>query len=306
MKETVLITGAGGSIARKLAERLQSDFEVRFLTRKKKNPNDFEWNVKKQTIDEEALDNVSHIIHLAGANIAEMRWTDERKQEIIKSRTDSAQLLLDTLKKKNIRLKSFISASGINYYGTETTEKIFTENDPAGNDFLSEVVVLWEKSADQFKENNFAERIVKVRTAVVLTENEGALPKMSMPIKMGIGSPIGTGKQYMPWIHIDDVCRIYEFALKNESLEGAFNAVAPEHATNQFFTKKIAEVLKKPLFMPNVPAFVLKLLFGELSVALLEGSRASSEKIQKAGFEFKFPNLENALKDLFKKQEFLQ
>lgn len=301
MKETVLITGAGGSIARKLAETLQNDFEVRFLTRKKKNPNDFEWDLKNKTIEEKALENVSHIIHLAGANIAEKKWTPERKQEIIQSRTDSAQLLSDTLQKKNIKLKSFISASGINYYGTETTEHIFNENDSAGNDFLSKVVILWEKSADQFKENNVAERVVKLRTAVVLTENEGALPKMSTPIKMGIGSPIGTGKQYMPWIHIDDICRIYEFALKNESLEGAFNAVAPEHATNQYLTKQIAEVLKKPLFMPNVPAFVLKLLFGELSVALLEGSRASSEKIQKAGFEFKFPKLENALRDLFKK-----
>lgn len=301
MKETVLITGAGGSIARKLAEKLKNDFEVRFLTRKKKNTNDFEWDLNNKTIDEKALENVSHIIHLAGANIAEKRWTPERKQEIIKSRTDSAQLLSDTLQKKNIKLKSFISASGINYYGTETTDKIFTESDAAVNDFLSKVVVLWEKSADQFKEKNIAERVVKLRTAVVLTENEGALPKMSTPIKLGIGSPIGTGKQYMPWIHIDDICRMYEYALKNESVEGAYNAVAPEHATNQSFTKKIAEVLKKPLIMPNVPVFVLKLLFGELSVAVLEGSRASSEKIEKAGFEFKFPNLEKALKDLFKK-----
>ena len=301
MKETVLITGAGGSIAKKLAERLKSDFEIRFLTRKKKNSNDFEWDLKNRTIDERALENVSHIIHLAGANIAEKKWTPERKQEIISSRTDSAQLLSDNLQKNNIKLKSFISASGINYYGTETTENIYSENDSAGNGFLSKVVVLWEKSADQFKDKNIAERVVKLRTAVVLTENEGALPKMSVPIKLGIGSPIGTGKQYTPWIHIDDICRMYEFALKNESLDGAYNAVAPQHATNQYFTAKIAEVLKKPLFMPNVPAFVLKLLFGELSVAVLEGSRASSEKIKKAGFEFKFPDLENALRDLFKK-----
>ncbi|WP_312076051.1 TIGR01777 family oxidoreductase [Chryseobacterium sp.] len=298
MKETVLITGAGGSIARKLAERLQSEFEVRFLTRKKKNPNDFEWNLTNKIIDEKAFENVSHIIHLAGANIAEKRWTDERKKEIISSRTDSAQLLLDILKKKNIKLKSFISASGINYYGTETTEKIFTENDAAGNDFLSEVVVLWEKAADQFSEQNLAERVVKVRTAVVLSNEEGALPKMSAPVKFGIGSPIGTGKQYMPWIHIDDICGIYEFALKNNSVSGAYNAVAPEHTTNKNLTEKIAKILKKPLFMPNVPAFALKLLFGELSVALLEGSRASSEKIEKEGFTFKFPKLEMALQKL--------
>ncbi|KQT17446.1 hypothetical protein ASG31_08530 [Chryseobacterium sp. Leaf404] len=301
MKETVLITGAGGSIARKLAERLQNDFEVRFLTRKKKNPNDFQWDLENKTIDEKALENVRHIIHLAGANIAEKKWTPERKQEIIKSRTDSAELLLNTLKQKNIILKSFISASGINYYGTVTTEKIFTENDPSGSDFLSKVVVLWEKSADAFKDSNVAERVVKLRTAVVLTENEGALPKLAAPIKFGVGSPVGSGNQYMPWIHIDDICGMYEFALKNNNVSGAYNAVAPEHATNKILSKKIAEILKKPFFMPNVPGFVLKMMFGELSVALLEGSRASSEKIQKAGFAFHFPQLKGALEDLLKK-----
>ncbi|MDO3426541.1 TIGR01777 family oxidoreductase [Chryseobacterium sp. APV1] len=298
MKETVLITGANGLVAKELSKKLEKDYTVRFLTRKKQNSNDFEWDIKKATIDEKAFENVSHIIHLAGANISEKRWTDERKKELISSRVDSAGLLLKTLQKNNIRLKSFISASGINYYGTKTTEKIFTENDSPGNDFLSEVVVLWEKAADDFKEQNVAERVVKVRTAVVLSEKDGALKKMLPPVKMGIGSPIGTGKQYMPWIHINDICSIYEFALKNTELDGAFNANSPQHTTNENLTKKMAEVLHKPLFMPNVPAFVLKLMFGELSEALLEGSRASSEKIQKAGFQFEFPDLKDALKNL--------
>lgn len=298
MKEIVLITGANGLVAKELSKKLERDYTVRFLTRKKQNSNDFEWDIKKATIDEKAFENVSHIIHLAGANISEKRWTDERKKELISSRVDSAGLLLKTLQKNNIRLKSFISASGINYYGTKTTEKIFTENDSPGNDFLSEVVVLWEKAADDFKEQNVAERVVKVRTAVVLSEKDGALKKMLPPVKMGIGSPIGTGKQYMPWIHINDICSIYEFALKNTELDGAFNANSPQHTTNENLTKKMAEVLHKPLFMPNVPAFVLKLMFGELSEALLEGSRASSEKIQKAGFQFEFSDLKDALKNL--------
>lgn len=301
MKEIVLITGGSGTIAKKLSERLKSDFEVRFLTRKKKNPNDFEWDLNAKTIDEAALENVSHIIHLAGANIAEKKWTDERKKEIISSRVDSAKLLLDTLKKKNLKLKSFISASGINYYGTKTSEKIFTENDTPGRDFLAEVVVVWEKAADEFTIENIAERVVKIRTAVVLSKEEGALPKMSVPIKMGIGSPIGSGKQYMPWIHINDICRIYEWAIKDNSVSGPYNAVAPEHYDNKNFTKKIAKILKKPLFMPNVPSLVLKLLFGELSVALLEGSRASSEKIEKEGFQFEFPTLDGALRNLLTK-----
>lgn len=300
MKDIILITGAGGLIAHELSKKLEKDFTVRFLTRKKKHSNEFEWNIKNKTIDDAAFEGVSHIIHLAGANISEKRWTDERKKELISSRVDSADLIVKTLQEKKIRLKSFISASGINYYGTKTTDTIFTENNQPGNDFLSEVVVLWERAADQFKEQNLAERVVKIRTAVVLSEKDGALKKMLPPIRMGIGAPLGTGKQYMPWIHIEDICAIYEFALKNDAMDGAFNAVSPQHTTNENLTKKIAEVLKKPLFMPNIPGFVLKLIFGELADALLEGSRASAEKIQNAGFQFKFPDLKKALEHLLK------
>lgn len=301
MKEIVLITGASGAIARVLSKKLENQYSIRFLTRKKEAENEFEWDLENQIIDENAFENVSHIIHLAGANISEKRWTEDRKKELISSRVDSAKLILNTLKKKNIKLKSFISASGINFYGTKTTDKIFTENDAPGNDFLSEVVVVWEKAADEFKEQNVAERVVKIRTAVVLSKNEGALAKMMTPIKFGIGSPLGSGKQYMPWIHIDDICSIYEFALKNPEVEGSYNASAPQHTTNENLTKLIAKVLNKPLFIPNVPSFILKLIFGELADALLEGSRASSEKIEKAGFEFQFPDLKMALEDLLKK-----
>ncbi|OBW41211.1 Epimerase family protein [Chryseobacterium sp. MOF25P] len=301
MKEIVLITGASGAIAKALSKKIEKDFAVRFLTRKKKAENEFEWNLENNTIDERAFENISHIIHLAGANISEKRWTEDRKKELISSRVDSAKLILNTLKKKNLKLRSFISASGINFYGTKTTDKIFIENDAPGNDFLSEVVMVWEKAADEFKRQNVAERVVKIRTAVVLSKNEGALAKMMTPIQFGVGSPLGSGKQYMPWIHIDDICSIYEFALKNPEIEGSYNASAPQHTTNENLTKLIAKVLNKPLLMPNVPSFILKLIFGELADALLEGSRASSEKIMKAGFEFQFPDLKMALEDLLKK-----
>lgn len=300
MKEVVLITGANGLIAKELAKKIGNEFEVRFLTRKKRQTNEYEWDLQKKIMDESALENVSHIIHLAGANISEKRWTAERKKELIASRVDSAALLRSTLRKKEIKLKSFISASGINFYGTLTTEKIFSENDPPGHDFLSEVVVLWERAADHFKEHNLAERVVKIRTAVVLSEKEGALKKMLPPIEYGIGSALGSGKQYMPWIHSEDICSIYEFALKHPTLHGAYNAVSPQHATNADLTRKIAQVLHKPLFMPNVPGFILKLMFGELANAILEGSRASSQKIQSAGFQFKFPDLKEALQDLLR------
>ena len=303
MKEIVLITGASGMIARELSKKIENEYTVRFLTRKKKHDNEFEWDIKNGTMDESALENVSYIIHLAGANISEKRWTKERKRELISSRVDSAGLLLKTVKKKKIKLKSFISASGINYYGTVTTEKIYTEKDPPGNDFLSEVVVLWERSADDFKEQNLAERVVKIRTAVVLSKEDGALKKMVPTIKYGIGSALGSGKQYMPWIYIDDICSVYLEALRNSDMNGAYNAVSPQHTTNENLTKKIAEVLKKPLFMPHVPAFVLKLIFGELADALLEGSRASSQKIEDTEFQFKFPDLKNALEDLLMKEK---
>lgn len=302
MKEVVLITGASGMIAKELAKKIGKEYEIRFLTRKKEHDHEYEWDIRKGNIDEAALKNVSHIIHLAGANISEKRWTPERKRELISSRVDSAELLRTALRKNKLKLKSFISASGINFYGTETSEKIYTESDPPGNDFLSEVVVLWERAADDFKEQDLAERVVKIRTAVVLSEKDGALKKMVPPIQYYIGSPLGNGGQYMPWVHIQDICSIYEFALKNSAIDGAYNAVSPQHITNKDLTKNIAKVLGKPLFMPNVPGFVLKLIFGELATAILEGSRASSQKIQDAGFHFKFPDLNEALEDLLKKQ----
>ncbi|WP_412850725.1 TIGR01777 family oxidoreductase [Chryseobacterium sp. PMSZPI] len=303
MKEVVLITGASGMIAQELAKKIGNEYDIRFLTRKKEHINEFEWDIKRKTVDEAAFENLSHIIHLAGANISEKRWTAERKKELISSRVDSAALLRHILTKKEIRLKSFISASGINFYGTNTTDKIYAESDPPGHDFLSEVVVLWENAADHFKEHNIAERVVKIRTAVVLSETEGALKKMIPPIQYYIGSPLGSGKQYMPWIHIEDICSMYEFALKNSNIHGAYNAVSPQHITNEQLTKEIAKVLKRPLLMPNVPAFILKLMFGELSTAILEGSRASSQKIRETGFHFKFPDLKEALVDLLQKSK---
>jgi len=301
MKEVVVITGASGSVAKVLAKKLENEYSVRFLTRSKKNENEFEWNIEKQTIDEKVFENVSHVIHLAGANVSEKRWSDERKKEIISSRVDSAKLILNTLQEKNIKLKSFISASAIGIYGAITSEKIFKEDDEKGNDFLSEVVILWEKSADEFLEKGVADRVVKVRISVVLSEKEGALKKMATPVKFGVGSPIGTGKQYIPWIHIDDLSSVFEFAIKNENVSGTYNASAPQHTDNENLTKEIAEILNKPMFMPNIPGFVMKLMFGEMSVILLTGSRTSSEKLQNAGFEFKFPDLKNALEDLLKK-----
>lgn len=302
MKDIVLITGANGSIAKNLTRLLENTYEIRFLTRMKKNTNDFEWNIDKKTIDPDALRGVQYIIHLAGASVADGKWTEARKREIVSSRVDSAKLMLEVLQQNNWRIKSFISASAVGIYGDRTSEKIFTEDGPFGTDFLAEVVKQWEAAADLFEKKNVAERVVKIRIPVVLSAAEGALKKMSAPVDLGIGSAIGSGKQYMPWVHISDLSKIFTFALKN-NLEGVYNAAAPEHLDNKKFMQTLATVKNKPFFMPNVPEFVLKIVFGEMSSILLNGSRVSSEKLQNAGFRFEFEQLKSALKDLYVKEK---
>lgn len=302
MKETILITGGHGLIAQKLEKRLDKNYIVRVLTRNKKQENEFEWNVEKGIIDERSLIGVDHIIHLAGAGVADRRWTKKRKQEIISSRVNSAKLILDSLQKNNLKINSFISASAVGFYGTETTEKIYTEKDNKGSDFLSNVVFLWEHAADEFLKKNVAKRVVKLRTGVVLSDKGGALTKMKMPINYYIGAILGSGKQYMPWIHIDDISSMYEFAIKNSKISGVYNAVAPTSSTNKELTKEIAKVLKKPLLLPNIPNLVVKLIFGESADILLNGSRVSSNKIIREGFHFEHPNLRPALRNLLEKK----
>jgi uncharacterized protein (TIGR01777 family) len=295
----ILITGQSGLIGKHLTELLQEKgYEVCGLSRSPKGENQFFWDVEKMQLDSNALKNVSVIVHLAGAGIAEKRWSAARKKEIIDSRVKSAELLYQSVKNEAIPLETFISASGINYYGTITTENIYTETDQAGADFAAQCCVVWEEAADRFAEMT---RVAKLRTGVVLAKNDGALKKMLPPLKMGVGSPLGSGKQYMPWIHIDDVCQMYLWAIENTSAGGAYNAVAPEHITNRDFMKKIAGQLKKPFFFPAVPAFVIKLIFGEMGSLVLEGSRASAEKLMKEGFSFQFPQLNEALKNVLSK-----
>src|SRR5690554_939404 len=301
MKEVVLITGGSGLVAKELSKKLHSLYSVRFLTRHKKSENEFECDVKKGTIDENALLGVNHIIHLAGANISEKRWSSKQKKEIIFSRIESAKLLLNSLKKNNLKIDSFISASAVGYYGTTTDEKIYDETDAKGDDFLSYVVHQWEQVADLFVQDNVAKRVVKLRTGVVLSESGGALPKMISPIKLYVGAILGNGKQYLPWVHIQDICSMYEFAVKNQHLNGVFNACSPTEVTYKEFTKILARVLRKPILTVYIPSFIIKLIFGESSVILLYGSRVSPNKITKTGFVFKFTDLELALRDLLEK-----
>jgi uncharacterized protein (TIGR01777 family) len=295
---SILITGGTGLIGKHLCNVLRSKgYKILILSRNKtNNPNTYYWNISENYIDPKAIQKADYVIHLAGAGIADKRWTKKIKKELIDSRVKSANLLFSKIKTLNPNLKAFISASGIGYYGTITSEKIFKETDASGNDFLATVCKVWEEASNQFNSLNI--RTVILRTGVVFSKKGGAFEKMSQPIKLGFGSPIGTGNQYIPWIHIDDLCNMYVEAIENNELNGIYNAVASDYVTNEFLTKSIATILDKKAWLPNVPSFMLKLIFGEMAVILLEGSRVSAEKIKSTGFKFKYPFLLEALKDL--------
>ncbi|MCK9343936.1 MAG: TIGR01777 family oxidoreductase [Massilibacteroides sp.] len=295
MKQVVLITGAHGVIAKYLAKQLEGVYTVRYLTRKVTKDNEYLWDLKANYIDPEALIGVHSVIHLAGSSIANKPWSKKRKQLILSSRVDSALLLLEELKKRHLTIDSFISASAIGYYGATTSETIFKEESPQGSDFLSAVCSKWERTAQLFKTEKVAARVAIVRCGIVFSKQDGALKQIVRPIRYGLGSGIGKGTQYVPWIHIHDLCGIFKFLLENKSRSGLYNAVSPEHLTNIDLTKKIAKLLHRQLILPNIPSFIIKGLVGERAIILLEGSRVSSDKILNAGFKFTYANLEKAL-----------
>ena len=298
---SVLISGGSGLVGQHLCKSLQEKgYDVAILSRSLK-PNthtpSYFWDIDRNEIDSQAINSCDFIIHLAGVNIGAKRWTRRRKKEIIDSRVKSIDLIFNNIDKRNNKLKAFFSASAIGYYGALTSEHIFIETDPSAKDFIGQTCEKWEQAADRFK--SIGIRTLKIRTGVVLSKKGGALAKLKIPIHLGFGSAIGHGRQYMPWIHMDDLCAIYIHAMENEEMNGAFNAVAPEHITNKALTRMMARALHKPFWFPNIPAFIMKVLFGKLSVMLLRGSRVSSDKIKAAGYTFQFPELENALKDVF-------
>ena len=303
MKKTILITGASGMLSKHLTKQLEREYSIRYLTRKVTKNNEYLWDLNKNYIDPNALKDVHTIIHLAGSAIADRRWTKKRKQIILSSRVDSAHLILDELKNNGITIDSFISASAIGYYGTKTTNIIYNEESEKGNDFLSNVCYKWEDAANKLKSSNVANKIAIVRIGIILSNSGGALKKIIRPIKYGFGSGLGTGNQYMPWIHIQDLCSLFNFLIKNKHISGTFNAVSPEHITNIELTRKIGKVLSRPIFLPNIPKFIIQALYGEMSLILLEGSRVSSDKIVEQGFSFNYGNLNNALINLLQAEK---
>jgi uncharacterized protein len=297
---SVLITGGSGMIGKHLTSLLLAKgYSVTYLSRKVVtggNVKSFKWDPDKKFIDHEAFKGIDFIIHLAGANIGEKRWTENRKREILESRINSASLLFDRIQSVGINLKGFISASATGIYGSETSQKIFEENDLPSKDFLGSVCRSWEESAGLFCKAGI--RTVKLRTGIVLEKNDSALTKLMIPARFGFLVQTGSGHQYMPWIHISDLCRIYLKAMEDTEMCGVYNAVAPQHATHREFMKCLAGVLKVPLFPVPVPEMALKLVLGEMSDIILKGSRVSSEKLLGTGFTFLYRSLEEALSDV--------
>lgn len=302
MTKKVLITGGTGLVGTALTELLvEKDYAVTILTRDKnrtsKHPNIAYsyWDINKGVIDKDELLSANYMVHLAGAGIADKPWSEKRKKEILDSRVEPIQLIHKGLKNNPHELKAFISASGVGYYGAIITNTIFEETAPAANDFLGKTCLLWEQAVDEL--NDLSIRTVKLRTGIVLAKNGGALPKMMQPFKFGLGAALGSGKQIMPWIHIDDLAQLYVAAIENDSFNGAYNAIAG-NVSNNHFSKTLSKCMKKSFWLPNVPGFMLKLFLGEMAVILLEGSAASNQKLLQTGFKLKFTDLEEALMKL--------
>ncbi|MDY0987654.1 Epimerase family protein [Flavobacterium sp. ACN2] len=298
MAQNVLLTGGTGFVGKYLTDVLiEAGFSVSILSRSDRENNGrvtyYKWDLKKNYIDKNAVLNANYIIHLAGEGIVEKRWTKRRKKAIIESRVRPVEMIYSILEMNNKKLEAFISASGIGIYGAITSHKICTENTPPADDFLGITCQKWENAADKIGSLNI--RTVKIRTGIVFGKNEGFLKKMVPTFKSGFGAVLGSGKQYLPWIHIEDLCQIYLKSIEDTKLEGAYNACVTDNTTNSRFSKTMAKLYDYSIWIPKVPAFVLKILLGQMSEAILTGQRVSSEKIQKTGFEFQFTDLEKTL-----------
>nr|WP_294932456.1 TIGR01777 family oxidoreductase [uncultured Flavobacterium sp.] len=298
MAKNVLLTGGTGFIGKYLTEVLiANDFSVSILSRSDRNNTDFisyyKWDLESNYIDEEAILKSDFIIHLAGEGIVEKRWTAKRKKDILESRTKPIDLIYSVLQKHSKSLDAFVSASAVGIYGAKTSDEICTESTPPANDFLGTTCQKWEQAVDKIEALGI--RTVKIRTGIVLGRDEGFLKKLKPSFKTGFGATLGTGKQYLPWIHIEDLCGIYLKAIQDKQVKDAYNATVLDDTTNKIISKTLANFYGYSIWLPKVPSFVLKLFMGEMSVAVLTGQRVSSEKIKSTGYTFHFEDLDTAI-----------
>lgn len=294
--QNILITGGSGLVGQRITALLEKKgYKVAWLSRAAQSDRkSFIWDIERQNIDPKAIEWADAIIHLAGAGVAEKRWTPERKKLILNSRTHSTQLLFDALEKAENRPNTFISASAVGFYGFNTGTGLVDETSQAGSDFLAEVVKAWENEVKKMESLDI--RTVLLRIGIVLDSEGGALGEM---LKPPVAAPLGSGDQWMSWIHIEDLARMFVYALEKTTLQGVYNAVGPNPATNQQLTQEAANAKGKTYIGIGVPGFALKLVLGEMAAMVLGGNRVSCQKIQKTGFQFEFYELSAALKDIF-------
>jgi uncharacterized protein len=304
---TVLITGGTGLIGKTLGHALlEKGYSVIVLTR---NPDrqiatfpglsNAKWDIVNKTIDQDAIAKADHIIHLAGAGVADKRWTKKRKQEIVSSRVESCKLIVDSLKTIPNKVKTVISSSAIGWYGPDSgisDPDPFTENNPADDSFLGNTCKKWEESIDPVIQ--LGKRLVKLRTGIVLSKEGGALKEFIKPLKFGIAAILGNGKQIISWIHINDLVSMFIAAIENENMNGVYNAVAPNPVSNKELTLQLVKSRNKFFIPVHVPSFILKIVLGEMSIEVLKSATVSCEKIQGTGFNFDFPDIHTALENM--------
>lgn len=295
--KNVLICGGSGLIGRLLSELLRErGHNITILSRKHSSTNQSHWNPDRGYINPDALTRANVVINLAGAGIADQLWTAKRKAEILTSRVQSTRLIYTSLAASRKYPEVYIGASAIGYYGNRG-EEIITEESPAGKGFLAHVATQWERETSAIE--TLGIRTVMLRMGMVLSRDGGALPKMALPIKLGLALPLGSGSQYVSWIHIYDICGMIIHAMEDKKWSGAYNAVSPMPVTNRELIKHLAGVLRRPFFKSSVPEFFIRLFLGDMSQVILEGARVSGEKAQKGGYQFLHSSIQSALADLF-------
>jgi uncharacterized protein (TIGR01777 family) len=328
---TIMITGGTGTVGKRLTEMLlKKGYSVIIVgrgehskgssTSKPSNSSSAfnqtnlryaQWNIDAQTIDESAIQQADYIIHLAGAGVADKRWSDARKKEIADSRINSCALIVKALSSIPNKVKGVISASAIGWYGpdnqlddegnasTGLDKRGFTEAANPYPDFLGNTCKAWEDSITPVKA--FGKRLVILRTGIVLSNQGGALVEFKKPLLFKTAAILGSGKQMISWIHVDDLCNQYIYAIENEQMNGVYNAVAPHPVSNQSLTIELAKKICGSFYIPfYVPAFVLKIALGEMSIEVLKSATVSSHKIEAAGFHFQYPSIHDALNQLTK------
>ncbi len=295
---TILIAGGTGLIGNRLSDMLRKKgYVVRILTRTPGGEGQYAWDPSAGTMDEKALQGADCVINLAGAGIADKRWTPARKRLIIDSRVQSAGTLRNAFLRSGMRPKVYLSASAIGYYG-DSRERWMSESDaPVGTGFMVDCCRQWEAAAGEVAALGI--RTVVFRIGVVLAKESGALAEFIKPLRFGLGGYFGDGQAWYSWIHRDDICRMFLWAIENETAEGVYNAVAPDPVRNKELVQSIAGAMHQPAIIAPGPAFVMRLALGEMAAVILNSNRVSAEKIMKAGFEFKYPVLKDALADIF-------